>query len=101
MAARRAGYSQAIFLAPDYAVLDGIATIPNWSHLAAAFAPFQSAPLLIAPAAILSENDWLERLARTRIEPAAWAVAPHGIERSNGQNWDMSQFAEHPVASQF
>ena len=79
MAARRAGYSQVIFLAPDYAALDGIATIPNWSRLAAAFAPFQSAPLLIAPAAILSENDWLERLAGTRIESAAWAAAPHGI----------------------
>jgi phosphatidylglycerophosphate synthase len=39
----------------------------------------QKAPLIIAPAAILSETNWLERLAETRIEPAAWAAIPNRI----------------------
>ena len=37
------------------------------------------ASLIIAPAAILAETDWLERLASTRIEPAA--LAPEGIPK--------------------
>ena len=41
--------------------------------------PSQTAPLLIASAEILTETDWLERLAETRIEPAAWAAVPHRI----------------------
>jgi hypothetical protein len=41
--------------------------------------PSQAAPLLIAPAAILSETNWLERLAETRVEPAAWAAIPQRI----------------------
>ena len=36
----------------------------------------RAAPLIIAPAAILAEADWLERLASTQIEPAAWAANP-------------------------
>ena len=36
-------------------------------------------PLIIAPAAILAETDWLERLASTRIEPAAWGRIPNRI----------------------
>jgi phosphatidylglycerophosphate synthase len=35
--------------------------------------------LIIAPATILSQTDWLERLAATRIEPAAWASIPDRI----------------------
>ena len=79
MAARRAGYGQVYFLARDHAAPPGIATIPNWSQLAAAFVTSRTAPLLIAPAAILSEIDWLERLAETQIEPIAWAAVPHRI----------------------
>jgi hypothetical protein len=41
--------------------------------------PSQAAPLLIAPAAILSETNWLERLGETRVEPAAWAAIPRRI----------------------
>jgi phosphatidylglycerophosphate synthase len=79
LASRRAGYGQVFFLARDPAAPPGIATIPNWGHLAAAFVPSQTAPLLIVSAAILSEIDWLERLAETRIEPAAWAAVPNRI----------------------
>src|SRR6478752_3092825 len=79
VAARRTGYGQIFLLARDHAAPPGIATIPNWSHLAAAPVPSQAAPLLIAPATILSESNWLERLAETRIEPAAWAAKPQRI----------------------
>jgi phosphatidylglycerophosphate synthase len=79
MAARRAGYGQICLLARDHAAPPGIATIPNWGHIAAAPMPSQAAPLLIAPAAILAETNWLERLAETRIEPAAWAAIPQRI----------------------
>jgi phosphatidylglycerophosphate synthase len=79
LAARRAGYGQIFFLARDHAALPGMTTIPDWSRLPAALVPSQTAPLLIAPAEILTETDWLERLAETRIEPAAWATIPNRI----------------------
>src|SRR6478736_10579476 len=79
LAARRAGYGQIFLLARDHAAPPGITTISSWSHLAAAPMPSHAAPLLIAPATILSETNWLERLAETRIEPAAWAAIPQRI----------------------
>jgi phosphatidylglycerophosphate synthase len=79
IAARRAGYGQIFFLARDHAAPPGIVTISNWSYLAAAPMQSQTSPLLIAPAAILSETNWLERLAETRIEPATWAAIPQRI----------------------
>lgn len=79
LAARRAGYGQIFFLARDHAAPPGITTIPDWSRLPAALVPSQTAPLLIAPAGILTETDWLERLAETRIEPAALATIPNRI----------------------
>lgn len=79
IAARRAGYGQIFSLAPDRPLPPGIVTISDWSHLASILVPSQTAPLLIMPATILSEIDWLERLAEITIEPAAWAVSPHRI----------------------
>src|SRR6185312_2941334 len=79
VAARRAGCGQIFLLTRDHAAPPGIVTISNWSQLAAAPMPSQAVPLLIAPAAILSETNWLERLAETRIEPAAWAAIPQRI----------------------
>jgi 1L-myo-inositol 1-phosphate cytidylyltransferase / CDP-L-myo-inositol myo-inositolphosphotransferase len=79
MAARRAGYGRIFLLARDRAGPAGIATIPDWSQLATAIVPSRTAPLIIAPASILCESDWLERLAETRIEPAAWAALPSRI----------------------
>ena len=38
-----------------------------------------AAPLILAPAAILAEADWLERIASIPIEPAAWAALPGRI----------------------
>jgi phosphatidylglycerophosphate synthase len=79
IAARRAGYGQIFLLARDHAAQPGIVTISNWSHLASATMPSQASPLFIVPATILSETNWLERLAETRIEPAAWAAIPQRI----------------------
>ena len=78
-AARRAGYGQVFLLAQDHAALTGIATVSDWSHLAAALVPSRTAPLLIAPAAILSETNWLEQLAEMSIEPGPWAAVPHRL----------------------
>jgi phosphatidylglycerophosphate synthase len=79
MAARRAGYGQIFFLARDHAVPPGAATIPDWRRLADALVPSRAVSLIVAPATILSQTDWLERLAATRIEPAAWASIPDRI----------------------
>jgi phosphatidylglycerophosphate synthase len=79
MAARRAGYGQIFFLARDRAAPPGAATIPDWRSLADVLVPSRAMSLIIAPATILSQTDWLERLAATRIEPAAWASIPDRI----------------------
>jgi 1L-myo-inositol 1-phosphate cytidylyltransferase / CDP-L-myo-inositol myo-inositolphosphotransferase len=78
LAARRAGYDRVFLLAGD-SHTPGAAAIPDWSSLAASLASCPAATLLIAPAAILAETDWLERLAETQIEPAAWAAIPNRI----------------------
>ena len=44
----------------------------DWRDLTAVLPSSHPAPVIIAPAAILAETDWLERLASTRIEPAHW-----------------------------
>jgi 1L-myo-inositol 1-phosphate cytidylyltransferase / CDP-L-myo-inositol myo-inositolphosphotransferase len=56
----------------------GAAAIANWRDLATVLSS-HTEPVIIAPAAILAETDWLERLASTRIEPAAWAAIPKRI----------------------
>jgi phosphatidylglycerophosphate synthase len=77
LAARRAGYGGVFLLPANADATAGSASIPDWRRLAAA-SP-QAGPLVIAPAAILAETDWLERLAEARIEPAAWAGIPNRI----------------------
>jgi 1L-myo-inositol 1-phosphate cytidylyltransferase / CDP-L-myo-inositol myo-inositolphosphotransferase len=74
LAARRAGYGQIFFLARDHVAPEGTIAIPNWRRLADVLAPSQAASLVIAPATILSETDWLQRLAATQVEPAFWAA---------------------------
>jgi phosphatidylglycerophosphate synthase len=79
LAARRAGYGQVSLLSGDGHETAEVAAIPDWSHLAATFRSSETAPIFIAPAAILAETDWLERLAGTQIETANWAVIPNRI----------------------
>jgi 1L-myo-inositol 1-phosphate cytidylyltransferase / CDP-L-myo-inositol myo-inositolphosphotransferase len=79
LAARRAGYGGVFLLSANADASVGLARIPDWGRLAATLASPQAAPLVIVPAAILAETDWLERLAEARIEPAAWAAIPNRI----------------------
>jgi 1L-myo-inositol 1-phosphate cytidylyltransferase / CDP-L-myo-inositol myo-inositolphosphotransferase len=76
LAARRAGYARVFRLAPDDAALPDITSPAGWTTLQAALRSENMAPLVIAPATILGETDWLERLAEVQIEGAAWAAAP-------------------------
>jgi len=74
LAARRAGYDQVFLLTQGHAAPFGIAMVSDWSRLAAALVPSRTAPLLIAPAAVLAEADWLEQLAKIQIGPSSWGA---------------------------
>ena len=79
LAARRAGYGQILLLGAKGAPTPGAAAIADWRDLAATLSLSHGATLVITPAAILAETDWLERLASTRIEPANWGRIPNRI----------------------
>ena len=79
LAAHRAGYGQIFFLARDRAEPPGTTAISDWSRLAEVLLRSQAASLVIAPATILSETNWLKRLPAARLEPAAWAAIPGRI----------------------
>jgi 1L-myo-inositol 1-phosphate cytidylyltransferase / CDP-L-myo-inositol myo-inositolphosphotransferase len=79
LAARRAGYGQVFLLGAKDPAPPGASAIADWRDLTAALASSHTKPVLIAPAAILAETDWLERLASTRVEPANWGRIPHRI----------------------
>lgn len=78
LAARRAGYAQVFFLKRDRPAEPGAKTIPGWAMLAE-FLGSQPTALVIAPATILSETDWLKRLAALPIDPATWSSLPNRI----------------------
>ncbi len=67
LTAQRAGYGRTLVLGGKGASAAG--ALPSSSH----------SPLIIAPAAILAEANWLERLASIPVEPAAWAALPGRI----------------------
>ena len=78
LAAHRAGYAQVFLLGGGDRKAPGIIPVADWTSLAASlFAP--PASLIIAPAAILAEGEWLERLASARVEPAGWGTIPNRI----------------------
>jgi 1L-myo-inositol 1-phosphate cytidylyltransferase / CDP-L-myo-inositol myo-inositolphosphotransferase len=79
LAAHRAGYAQVFLLGGDDRNAPGIAAVADWTSLAASLSLAPPASLVIAPAAILAEGDWLERLASARIEPAGWGTIPNRI----------------------
>ncbi len=78
LAARRAGYRQVLLLGGNGRGTAEVAAIADWRGLAATLSS-HTAPLIIAPAAILAETDWLERLASAEIEAAAWGRIPNRI----------------------
>jgi len=75
LTALRAGFRRIFLLRSGDANLPGVDSIADWRHLYAALLPGEATSLLIAPTTILVETDWLERLARTPIEPVAWVAA--------------------------
>ena len=80
LAARRAGYGQVFLLGgkrPRGARGRRASPIGATSPRRSSASP--AGAVIIAPAAILAETDWLERLASTRIEPAAWGRIPNRI----------------------
>jgi phosphatidylglycerophosphate synthase len=79
LAAHRAGYGQVFLLGSGDRKALGITAVADWISLAASLSSAPPASLIIAPAAILAEGDWLERLASARIEPAGWGTIPNRI----------------------
>ena len=78
LAARRAGYAKVFLLGGNGRGANGTAAVADWRELADTLSS-SAAPLIIAPASILAETDWLERLASSRIEPANWGRIPNRI----------------------
>ena len=77
LAARRAGYRQTCLLGEKGLSASGAEALANWRDLASLLSLSRTAPVIIARAAMLAETDWLEQLALTRIEPAAWGRIPN------------------------
>ncbi len=78
-AAHRAGYAQVFLVGSDGPIASGIVSVADWRSLAASLSSVPPTSLILAPAAILAEADWLERLASTRIQPARWGTLPNRI----------------------
>jgi 1L-myo-inositol 1-phosphate cytidylyltransferase / CDP-L-myo-inositol myo-inositolphosphotransferase len=72
------GYGRIFFLGSDQAAPSGITAISDWSSLGDALAS-AAAPLVLAPAAILGETGWLEKLAAMQLEGGPWAAIPRRI----------------------
>jgi phosphatidylglycerophosphate synthase len=79
LAAGRSGYGHVFLLASNGVTAPWMPVVADWRNLAARSPSFETARVVIAPAAILAETDWLQRLAATRIEAAAWAAARNRI----------------------
>jgi len=79
LAARRAGYAQVLLLGGGGRAASEVTAVASWGDLAAMIGASPTAPLIVAPAAILAEAGWLEKLASVRIEPAGWARVPNRI----------------------
>jgi phosphatidylglycerophosphate synthase len=77
LAAGRAGYNQVFLLGRAHSARPGIVTIPDWKSLADVLSVARAASLVIAPAAILAETDWLEKLAA--MQQATWAAIPRRL----------------------
>ena len=79
LAARQCGYGHVFLLASKDVTAPWMPVVADWRNLAARSPSFEAATVVIAPAAILAETDWLDLLATTRIAPAAWAAVPSRI----------------------
>jgi phosphatidylglycerophosphate synthase len=78
-AAHRVGYAKVLLLGGGEHKAPGIVVVADWKSLVASLSAAPPASLIIAPAAILAEREWLARLASTRIEPAGWGTIPNRV----------------------
>jgi len=80
LAARRAGYGHVLPLCANAREAPKADAIGDWRRLAAILASYPTAPpLIVAPAAIVAEQDWLECAASTWGPPGAWAALPNRL----------------------
>jgi phosphatidylglycerophosphate synthase len=79
LVAHRAGYRHVFLLGGSARNAAEMAAGADSRSLAATLGSAPAASLVVAPAAILGETGWLERLASTRIEPAGWGIIPNRI----------------------
>ncbi len=80
LAARRAGFGEVLLVGGQESAIPEAVSVSGWADLAARLPPGHTAPLAIAPAAILAEKDWLETLVgNDAAPPAAWAAAGRRI----------------------
>jgi 1L-myo-inositol 1-phosphate cytidylyltransferase / CDP-L-myo-inositol myo-inositolphosphotransferase len=74
LAAQRCGYGHVFLLASKDVTAPWMPVVTDWRNLAARSSSFETARVVIAPAAILVETDWLQRLPTARLERGAWAA---------------------------
>ena len=80
LAARRVGFGEVLLVGGQASAIAEAVSVSGWADLAARLPPGRTAPLAIAPAAVLAEKDWLEKLVgNDAAPPAAWAAAAHRI----------------------
>jgi phosphatidylglycerophosphate synthase len=79
LAAGRCGYGHVFLLASKDVTAPWMPVVTDWRNLAARSSSFETATVVIAPATVLAETDWLQRLASFRIAPAAWATVSNRI----------------------
>lgn len=80
LAARRAGFGEVLLVGGEPAATPEALSVSGWAELAARLPPGRTAPLAIAPATVLAEKDWLEKLVGIGApQPAVWAAAADRI----------------------
>ena len=79
LAARRAGFGPVYYLSVAETAPVGSVALADWAGLASALHDQPAAPLVMAPAMLLAEADWLERLTAVRLGASPWAAAPDRI----------------------
>jgi phosphatidylglycerophosphate synthase len=80
LVARRAGFGEVLLVGGEAAATPEAVSVSDWADLAARLPPGRTAPLAIAPAAVLAEKDWLEKLVGNGApQPIVWAAAADRI----------------------
>lgn len=75
-AARRAGFGRTVRVGKRSAGIPEIAAFSGWADFEAGLPSGRCWRLVIAPANVLAEGDWLQTLVEREDAPAAWAAQP-------------------------